>query len=191
MPARPSARRSLVALLLALAGALAGCDADADIVAVPLDAEAGGGADGGGTGGDAAVDPCAPSERLRRARLPAFALDLVLDCSAKFTAFTDPQDGGATLSPEQLNLIFTAPMLEPDPGSNAPSPCSARQDVGWYFTPLLAPDSVKLCRETCELFRSQVAFLLARDGCDGPTDAGLPPGLGPFTGGDGDDAGHR
>ena len=146
------------------------------------------------------VDRCDPSQRLKHNHVPDFALDLVLDCQAKFSAFTARTDAGTNLSPAEFSKLITAPMLESDAGVSGAALCAGQNNGGWYFEPRDMPERVVLCPVSCELFRRQVQFVLSQDGCDGPFDGGGPPNFGGsgFPGGGpgdgpvppGEDAGH-
>ncbi|HEX2679643.1 MAG TPA: hypothetical protein VHM19_23500 [Polyangiales bacterium] len=192
--------RSKPALLLA-AVLCAACEAQADVVAYPVDA--GGHADSGIHGGDGShdsgmvVDRCNIGERVKRARLPDGAFLLALNCEATVESLLMAPSGDNTmLTAEQLSQLLSAPMLEQHQGLSGDALCLAQNNGGWYTEPLgvTPPVLVKLCPKTCSLWARQIGQILAVDGCNGDTSAGMNGG--DFFGGgmhggfDPEDAGH-
>ena len=156
-------------------GLAVGCTEEPDVVAYALTVE--GGVDDAATLRDAAQDHfCDPSQRFERARLPEqLVLDLyVMDCKIPLSSFMPRHGSSSQISATDFSRLIRAPQLEAAPGTTAAVLCDPVRG-GYFLEPWDKPQRLVLCPATCELVKTEVASLLATDGCDTPAD---------------DDAGH-
>jgi len=156
-----------------------GCTEAPDVVASALSFDAGTVSDGSAdAGADSGRDThCDATERFRRARLPEqVVLDLyMMNCKIPLSDFM-PGQSSTQLSAQEFSRLINAPMLEPMPGISTALLCDAMSG-GYYVEPFDRPQRLVLCPSTCEVVKTEVARVLALDGCfasQAGDDAGAP-----------------